>query len=93
VANHEWKEGVWLVTFKKYAGDRYVSYEEIVEEALCFGWIDSLGRKLDAERTMLWMSPRKVGSGWSRPNKERVERLMAAGLMMPVAASARPHPS
>ena len=80
-ANHERGEGVWLVTFKKHTGERYVSYEEIVEEALCFGWIDSQGRKLDGDRTMLWMSPRKAGSGWSRPNKERIERLTAAGLM------------
>ena len=58
-------------------------YEDAVEEALCFGWIDSIGRKLDDDRTMLWFSPRKVGSGWARPNKERVERLTAAGLMTP----------
>ena len=81
--NHERDEGVWLVTFKKHMGNKYLSYEEMVEEALCFGWIDSLGRKLDDERTMLWMSPRKPGSGWSRPNKERVDRLTAANLMMP----------
>jgi uncharacterized protein YdeI (YjbR/CyaY-like superfamily) len=61
--------------------DKYVSYDEVVEEALCFGWIDSLPRKLDDDRTMLWFSPRKRGSRWSRLNKERVERLLAAGLM------------
>ena len=48
-----------------------------------FGWIDSIARKLDDDRTMLWFSPRKPGSGWARPNKERVERLTAAGLMTP----------
>jgi len=73
--------GVWLVTFKKHCGERYVSYDAVVEEALCFGWIDSLPRALDAERTMLWMAPRQSGSGWSRPNKQRVERLLEAGLM------------
>jgi uncharacterized protein YdeI (YjbR/CyaY-like superfamily) len=54
-----------------------------VEEALCFGWIDSKGRRLDERRTMLLMTPRKPGSGWSRPNKERLERLFAAGVMEP----------
>lgn len=75
--------GVWLISYKKATGKPRVEYEEAVEEALCFGWIDSKGSKLDDERTMLWFAPRRPGSGWSRPNKERVERLMAAGLMAP----------
>lgn len=62
-ANHGQTESIWLVSFKKVAGDRYLPYEDIVEEALCFGWIDSLGRVLDDERTMLLLSPRKTGSG------------------------------
>lgn len=81
--NHTQDEGIWLVTFKKHTGDKYVSYDEVVEEAICFGWIDSLPRKLDEERTMLWLAPRKPGSGWSKLNKERVEKMMAAGLMTP----------
>lgn len=81
--NYGRDEGVWLVRFKKHAGERYVSYDDAVEEALCFGWIDSLPRKLDADRTMLWMAPRKAGSGWSRANKERVERMIAEGKMTP----------
>ncbi len=79
--NHQRDEGIWLVTFKKHCGDKYVSYDEVVEEAICFGWIDSLPRRLDDDRTMLWMAPRKTGSGWSRVNKERIEKMMAAGLM------------
>jgi uncharacterized protein YdeI (YjbR/CyaY-like superfamily) len=79
--NHTQKEGVWVVTFKKASGKTHVSYEEIVEEALCYGWIDSKGNKLDEERTMLWCAPRKSRSNWSRPNKIRVEKLIAAGLM------------
>jgi uncharacterized protein YdeI (YjbR/CyaY-like superfamily) len=75
--------GIWLVTFKKHCSDKYVSYDDIVEEALCFGWIDSLPRKLDEDRTMLWFAPRKPGSGWSRLNKERAEKMIAAGLMTP----------
>ncbi len=79
--NHDNTGGIWLVTFKKHCSDKYVSYDEIVEEAICFGWIDSLPRKLDEDRTMLWLAPRKTGSGWSRLNKERVEKMTAAGLM------------
>ena len=82
-ANHSSGEGVWLISFKKATGQPAVSYDEAVEEALCFGWVDSKPRKLDEERTMLYFAPRKGGSGWSRPNKERVERMIAAGLMTP----------
>ena len=81
--NHTQTEGVWVVIFKKASGKPHVSYEEIVEEALCFGWIDSKGNKLDDERTMLWCAPRQAKSNWSRPNKIRVERLLAAGLIEP----------
>ena len=81
--NHAGSPGIWLVTYKKAEGDRHVPYEATVEEALCVGWIDSKGRKLDERRSMLLMTPRKAGSGWSRPNKERLERLFAAGQMEP----------
>lgn len=80
-ANHKQTASIWLVTFKKSAGDRHLPYNQIVEEALCFGWVDSLPRKLDEMRTMLLLSPRKTGSAWSKANKERVERMIAAGLM------------
>jgi len=82
-ANHSRGEGVWLVTFKKAAGKPRVEYDEAVEEALCFGWVDSKPAKLDAERSMLWFAPRKAGTGWSKPNKERVARMVAAGRMAP----------
>lgn len=81
--NHINRESIWLVTYKKHAGGRYLSYDAIVEEALCFGWIDSLPRKLDADRSMLLISPRKPKSVWSKLNKERVEKLTQSGLMMP----------
>jgi len=74
-------EGVWLISFKKATGKPAVEYGEAVEEALCFGWVDSKGNKLDEERTMLWFAPRRPGSNWARSNKERVEKLIAAGLM------------
>ncbi|MEO1621685.1 MAG: YdeI/OmpD-associated family protein [Cyanobacteria bacterium J06632_3] len=81
--NYQRDESIWLVRYKKQAGDRYLSYDAVVEEALCFGWIDSLPRSLDDERTMLLISPRKAKSVWSKLNKERVARLVADGLMMP----------
>jgi uncharacterized protein YdeI (YjbR/CyaY-like superfamily) len=79
--NHEHGEGVWLVLGKKSAKTRRLTYDEAVEEALCFGWIDSRSRSLDDERTMVWMSPRSVKSNWSKSNKDRVERMVAAGRM------------
>jgi uncharacterized protein YdeI (YjbR/CyaY-like superfamily) len=75
--------GVWLVTWRAGSSGPRIGYEEAVEQALCFGWVDSKGRSLDAERTMLWFAPRKRGSGWARTNKERIERLTASGLMAP----------
>jgi uncharacterized protein YdeI (YjbR/CyaY-like superfamily) len=72
-----------LISFKKATGKPRLEYEEAVEEALCFGWIDSKGNTLGEERTMLWVAPRKPGSGWAKTNKERVERLIAAGRMAP----------
>jgi len=61
---------------------------DLSEEALCFGWVDSLPRKLDAARSMLLVTPRKARSGWSRLNKERVERLLRAGRMAPAGIAA-----
>jgi uncharacterized protein YdeI (YjbR/CyaY-like superfamily) len=81
--HHERAEGVWLVSFKKATGKPRVEYDDAVQEALCFGWVDSRPRKLDDERTMLYFSPRKAGSGWAGSNKARVARLMAAGRMAP----------
>jgi uncharacterized protein YdeI (YjbR/CyaY-like superfamily) len=81
--HHGRTTGVWLVTWRAGSGGPRITYEESVEQALCFGWVDSKGRALDAERTMLWFAPRKARSGWSRPNKQRVARLLAEGLMTP----------
>lgn len=81
--HHTRQEGIWLISYKKAAGKARFDYNAAVEEALCFGWIDSKPNKLDAERSLLWFAPRRLGTGWSRLNKERVERLMQQGLMMP----------
>ena len=79
-ANHRQAESIWLVTYKK-PSPSHVPYGDIVDEVLCFGWIDSQPRLLDAARSMLRLSPRKPKSGWSKVNKDRIERLTADGLM------------
>ncbi|MBO0358357.1 YdeI/OmpD-associated family protein [Hymenobacter sp. BT186] len=86
--HHASLPGVWLVYCKKVSGQPSVTYAEAVEEALCFGWIDSHPRKLDADRTQLLFTPRKPKSGWSRVNKERLERLEATGQLMPAGLAA-----
>lgn len=83
VAHHTQPVGVWVVLHKKNSALGTLSYAEAVEEALCFGWIDSLPRKLDETRYQLYFSPRKKGSVWSAVNKKRLEQLRAAGLLMP----------
>jgi len=87
-ANSGTSKGVWLVTFKKATGQPRVEYEHAVEEALCWGWIDSVARGLDEERSMLRFSPRKKGSGWARTNKVRLERLIAENRVSPQALEA-----
>lgn len=86
-ANHARADGVWVVNFKKATGRQTFTFDHAVEEALCFGWIDSKPRKLDADRSMLWFAPRKVGSGWSRLNKARIEKAIASGQMTPAGAA------
>ena len=86
--NHETSPGVWLVSWKKHTGRPTVGYEEAVTEALAVGWVDSKGRRLDDDRTMLWLTRRRPTSGWSRPNKERIERLYAEGRMGPAGQAA-----
>jgi uncharacterized protein YdeI (YjbR/CyaY-like superfamily) len=79
--HHKRAAGVWLVTWKKSSGKPQVSYDEAVEEALCYGWVDSKSRSVDEERTSIWFTPRKAKSSWSASNVARVERLERAGLM------------
>ena len=81
--HHPRGEGVWVITYKKAAGKPTLTYDEIVDEAMCFGWVDSTPRKLDDERSMRYVAPRKAGSGWSRVNKERIARLTVEGRMAP----------
>jgi uncharacterized protein YdeI (YjbR/CyaY-like superfamily) len=88
IANHARAAGVWLVTYRASSGRQRLDYAASVEEALCVGWVDSKGGRLDDQRTLLWFAPRSPRSAWSRSNKERVDRLMAAGLMLPAGMAA-----
>ncbi len=86
--NHASATGVWLVWHKKHTGKTELSYDDMVEEALCFGWIDSVPRKVDDERTSLYFSPRKPKSEWSKINKDRIKGLIARGEMAPAGLTA-----
>ena len=83
--NYQAAVAFWLVSYKKHCADNYIPYGDIVEELLCFGWIDSRTRRLDDDRTMLLVSPRKGGSTWSAANKTRLKRLRKAGLLTSLA--------
>ncbi|HEU4491856.1 MAG TPA: YdeI/OmpD-associated family protein [Jiangellales bacterium] len=86
--HHDTERGAWLVSWKQATGRPSLPYEAMIEEALCFGWVDSTVRTLDSERSMMLMTPRKPTSTWARTNKDRVERLLAAGLMQPAGIAA-----
>lgn len=81
--NHQALDGVWLVSWKVATDLPRMTYDEAVTEALAFGWVDSVAKTVDDRRSMLWFARRRAGSGWSRPNKERVARLEADGRMAP----------
>ena len=86
--HHGRDEGVWLVFYKKATGKPTLSVDDYVEEAIAFGWIDSVPRKIDAERSARWVSPRRAGSNWSRLSKQRAARMEAAGQMTPAGRAA-----
>ena len=75
--------GIWLAVGKKGNTRTTLTYEQAVEEALCFGWIDSTVKRVDEHRFKQLFTPRKRGSTWSRSNKTRVEKLIAEGRMTP----------
>lgn len=79
--NHDKESGIWLVFYKKHTGISTLEYDAAVEEALCFGWIDSIIRRLDEERYARKLTPRRPGSRWSDLNKKRVANLLRQGRM------------
>jgi uncharacterized protein YdeI (YjbR/CyaY-like superfamily) len=87
-ANHATARGAWLVTWRPQSGRVGLDYEAAVEEALCFGWVDSTGRPVDDERSKLYFARRKPRSVWAASNKARVERLIREGRMAPSGLAA-----
>jgi len=85
--NHAKSPGLWVVTFKKATGVAAPTYDEMVKVALSFGWIDSVPGKVDDQKSKLYFSPRKKGSGWSAPNKKRIKELLDEGKMKPSGLS------
>jgi uncharacterized protein YdeI (YjbR/CyaY-like superfamily) len=79
--NHATKNEIWLVSYAKSANKPSILYLHAVEEALCFGWIDGISKKIDSERTSLRFTPRRPKSNWSTLNKERAKRLIENGKM------------
>src|SRR6185295_4349223 len=89
-AHHAAEKEVWLVYYKKHTGKPRVPYDDAVEEALCFGWIDGVVKRLDDDRDIQRFSPRVNASKWSQLNLERVKRLIAEGRMAPAGLAKLP---
>ena len=79
--NHESQQSVWLICYKMKSGKPSISWSDAVDEALCFGWIDSTRKTIDDEKFIQFFSKRKASSTWSKINKEKVQKLMADGSM------------
>lgn len=88
--HHMSSPGVWLVFYKAHTGVKSMPYEEAVREALCFGWIDSLVKRLDDSRYAFKVTPRQPTSKWSEINRKRWMELEAAGLLTPAGLAAAP---
>jgi uncharacterized protein YdeI (YjbR/CyaY-like superfamily) len=88
--NHASSPGIWLVRHKQHTGVTSMSYEDLVREALCFGWVDSLIKRLDDDRYAIKVTPRKPESKWSPINRRRWNELKGAGLLAPPGLTAAP---
>jgi uncharacterized protein YdeI (YjbR/CyaY-like superfamily) len=91
-ANHDRETEIWLVYNKRHTGEPRVEYDDAVEEALCFGWIDSIVRTIDENRYAQKFTPRKVKSKWSASNRERFARMVREGKMTPAGMAKAPPP-
>ncbi len=74
--NHDSQKEIWLVFYKKHTGKKRIPYEDAVEEALCFGWIDSIVKRIDEEKYAQKFTPRRSNSQWSEVNKKRVMKMI-----------------
>lgn len=81
--NHVVEQDIWLIYYKKHTKKASIYYTEAVDEALCFGWIDSVVKSIDDEKYMQRFTPRKANSVWSLVNKNKVNRLLEEGKMTP----------
>jgi uncharacterized protein YdeI (YjbR/CyaY-like superfamily) len=88
--HHTSSAGIWLVFYKRHTAVKSIAYEDAVREALCFGWIDSLIKRLDDDRYAIKVTPRKATSKWSALNRRRWTELKAAGLLAPAGLAAPP---
>jgi uncharacterized protein YdeI (YjbR/CyaY-like superfamily) len=88
--HHQSETEVWLVFHKRHTDKPSIAYDDAVCEALCFGWIDSLIRRLDDDRYARKFTPRKAGSRWSTANRERYARLKASGRLKPAGKKQAP---
>src|ERR1039458_952060 len=88
--HHASESEVWLVFYKRQTGRPSIAYDDAVNEALCFGWIDSLVRRLDDERYARKFTPRKPGSKWSPANRKRYAQLSASGRLTPAGLKLAP---
>jgi uncharacterized protein YdeI (YjbR/CyaY-like superfamily) len=88
--HHASSAGIWFVFQKKHTGATSVPYEDAIREALCFGWVDSLVKRLDDDRYLLKFTPRKPASKWSDPNRKRWAELRAAGRLAPAGLASAP---
>jgi uncharacterized protein YdeI (YjbR/CyaY-like superfamily) len=79
--NHDKEQEAWLIFYKKHTGKPVIPYDDAVEEALCFGWIDSIIKRMDDEKFSRKFTPRKPGSKWSELNKKRVKKMIQRGRM------------
>jgi uncharacterized protein YdeI (YjbR/CyaY-like superfamily) len=89
-ANHATAKAIWLVSYTRKSGKPGLNYLDAVEEALCFGWIDGIVKKLEADRNAQRFTPRRPKSNWTELNKERARRLIASGQMTPAGLAVLP---
>lgn len=86
--NHDKETEVWIGMYKKASGKAGINYDEALDEALCFGWIDGMAKGIDEESYMQRFTPRRPKSNWSKINKGHIERLTGEGRMMPSGIAA-----
>lgn len=88
--HYESKDAIWVVFYKKASGKPSLAYEDAVEEAICYGWIDSRMKGIDSERYAIRFTPRRKGSSWSESNRARALKMLRAGKMTPAGIAALP---